>query len=219
MYNLALITTVNEQETIAQIVAALLLQDLRVLVVDAGSTDGTVAMAESAGALVLRFPRVPIRHAMLAGWEMALEDDAIGNVVQLDAGASHDPSDATRLLMPIFANGYDVMVGSRFITGSMYLGRPVRREMSRLAALACRLKSGAHLTDWTSGYRAFSRDALEELVGQRYRASMHGWQIEVLHHALHLGLHIGETAITYRAGRSSMNGRIALEAINTWRLL
>lgn len=214
---LALLTTVNEVASIAGLVGSLRLMRLDVLVVDAGSTDNTAALAESAGATVLRLPRVPIRHALLAGWEMALEG-GYGPVVQLDAGGSHYAGDARRLLYAI-KGGCDLAVGSRFTPGAVYHGRPARREMSRLAAAACRAKTGAHLTDWTSGFRAFRSGALRELVGAPYRAAMHGWQIEVLAEAVRRGMVIGEVPITYRSGRSSFNSKVAREALDTWSRL
>jgi hypothetical protein len=45
---------------------------------------------------------------------------------------------------------------------------------------------------------------------------MHGWQIEVLAHAGHLGLEIAEVPISYRAGRSAFNRKIANEAFLVW---
>ena len=215
---LALLTTVNEVASIAGLVGSLRLMRLDVLVVDAGSTDNTAALAESAGATVLRLPRVPIRHALLAGWEMALEG-GYGPVVQLDAGGSHRAGDVTRLLCAVHRCGCDMAVGSRFAPGAVYHGRPARREMSRLAAAACRLKMGAHLTDWTSGFRAFRSGALRELVVAPYQAAMHGWQIEVLAEAVRHEMIIGEVPITYRAGRSSFNWQVAGEAVDVWRRL
>jgi len=215
---LAITTTVNEAGSIARLVNDLRRLGLAALVIDAGSIDGTAALAESAGAQVLRLPRVPIRQALLFGWEMAIEG-GYGHVVQIDAGGSHQTSDVERLLCAVHRCGRDLAVGSRFMPGAVYHGRPRRREMSRLAAAACRAKTGAYLTDWTSGFRAFRSGALRVLVGEAYRASMHGWQIEVLAHALRHNMTIGEAPITYRAGRSSFDWRVAREAVDVWRRL
>ena len=75
---------------------------------------------------------------------------------------------------------------------------------------------GAHYTDWTSGYRYFSAEALRRLLKKRYHTEMHTWQIEVLAHAGEMGLKIVEVPIHYTAGRSSFNRKIAYEAILTW---
>ncbi len=215
----ALLTTVNEAATIGDIVAGLRRQRMDVLVVDAASDDGTAERAEEAGATVLRLPRVSIRHALLAGWEMALDNDGLQRLVQLDAGGSHNPNEAYRLLYILRRYNVDVVVGSRFRYGSSYHGRPLRRELSRMVALLCSMKTRAPLSDWTSGYRAWTAGALRVLVGRHYTASMHGWQIEVLGAALRQGLAITEAPISYFAGRSSMNWRIALEALDAWASL
>lgn len=215
---LAITTTVNEAVSIAGLVGSLRRLGLAVLVIDAGSTDNTAALAESAGALVLRVPRIPIRDALMAGWEMALRG-GYGHIVQIDAGGSHWAGDAERLLAAVHRCGCDLAVGSRFVPGAVYHGRPRRREMSRLAAAACRAKTGAYLTDWTSGFRAFRSGALRLLVGKTYRATMHGWQIEVLAQALRHDMTIGEVPITYRAGRSSFDWQVAREAFGTWARL
>jgi hypothetical protein len=49
-----------------------------------------------------------------------------------------------------------------------------------------------------------------------YRTTMHSWQIETLRKAIDLNLHIVEVPITYRAGRSSFNRRIAKDALKVW---
>jgi len=111
----------------------------------------------------------------------------------------------------------DVVIGSRFVKGSRYTGRPRRALMSRVASMACNFaQPGAHWSDWTSGFRAFTAPALQALLGKRYFAKMHGWQIEVLAHAGHLGLEIAEAPISYRAGRSAFNRHIANEAFLVW---
>jgi len=219
MNDLAITTTVNEADTIVSLVSGLRSRGLDVLVVDAGSTDGTADLALAAGAHVLRMPRISIRDALLAGWEMALEDAWVSWVVQIDAGGSHMQADADRLLYVLKASGADMAIGSRFMSGSVYRGRPLRREMSKLAAAACRLRTGVCITDWTSGLRAFSRPTLSRLVQASYRATMHGWQIEVLGEALRQGLRVVEAPITYHAGRSSFGWRVALEALGTWARL
>jgi hypothetical protein len=91
--------------------------------------------------------------------------------------------------------------------------------LSRIASAMCNRKTGLGFTDWTSGYRTYTKEALSILLDQAYDAEMHGWQIEVLYHAWKSGLSISEVPITYRAGRSSFNLGVALEAFRVWRNL
>ena len=113
-----------------------------------------------------------------------------------------------------------MVVGSRFCPGAAYHGGLRRQGLSRAAALACNVRYFHALTglsDWTSGYRAFSASALRKLARLEYTATMHGWQIEVLLAARWLGLDVLEAPITYYGGRSSFNRRVAGEAFNVWR--
>lgn len=217
----AVVTSKGESETICDLVSTLVCR--YALVVVAVADDNPASRTETA--LLLR-DRGAVVHehgagygigpCLMYGWRLALKAGAHA-VIQLDAGGSHDPLEAGRLIDGL--NRHDLVIGSRFMPGAQYVGNPRRRIMSRLAASACNLRSGAKLSDWTSGYRAFSRKALETLLWRDYTTTMHSWQIEVLRNAVGFGLRIGEVPITYRAGRSSFNRQIARDALRVWATL
>ncbi len=214
----AIITTLNEEETICPLIEALQAQNLRVVIVDDCSGDDTVLLAGNYPDVQVIFntARIGIGPSLMAGWRLALSQGA-SCVVQLDAGGSHDPAAASAMLRRL--DFCDMVVGSRFIKGAAYdnhAGRLTRPYMSRLAAAMCNFAVGAHFTDWTSGYRAFHAGTLRKLLEHHYNARMHGWQIEVLAQANHDGMCISEMPIKYIAGRSSFNTRVANEAINSW---
>lgn len=210
---IAVITTYNEAEAIKGLVIKLLSRVDDVHLVDGGSTDETASIAEQAGANVIAMgTRTPIAECLRIGWKTALEAGAT-RIVQIDAGWSHNPADLPYLLL----STADVVIGSRFVQGSCYEGNPRRALMSRLAGIACNVAvPGGCWNDWTSGYRVFSRDALEFLAAQDYTATMHSFQIQVLAHAARAGFRIEERPITYIAGRSSFNKKVAREAISVW---
>lgn len=216
--NFAVITTLNEEESIGRLVQRLRGDGLRVCVVDDASDDDTPYCARHAGAHVIAHVlRTGIGPSLVEGWRWALGEGATA-VVQLDAGGSHLTQDATRLLGRLA--DADMVIGSRFCHGASYEGNVRRQVMSRAAALACNVRYGharTGVSDWTSGYRAFSGPALRKLARCNYRATMHGWQIEVLLAARWLGMTVVEAPITYRAGRSSFNRRVAKEAFGVWR--
>jgi hypothetical protein len=152
---------------------------------------------------------------MLKAWSFALTHGA-DRIVQMDAGGSHIAIESLSLL----ANGSQLVIGSRFLPDSRYYGRPWRALMSRAASFACSAKAGCRLTDWTSGFRAFTSDAIAYLLNFcDYKARMHGWQIEVLGKAIRSGMSIAEMPITYRAGESSFDLSVAREAFRAWRRL
>ncbi len=209
----ACIAAHNEIDNIASLTWMLREYGFDVLVINDGSTDGTGLRARYAGARVVSHnPAQGIAWSQLQAWSTALADGA-QVIVQLDAGESHSPADAKALTWAL--GPADIVVGSRFMRGSAYIGGP-RRYLSKLATAMCNWRFGQHLTDWTSGYRAFTAEAATRLLNHGYKARMHGWQIEVLVRAIQDGMRIAEVPITYRAGRSSFKVSTAMEALGVW---
>ena len=219
MTTTAIITTRNEESTIGPLVLALRAR-YDVLVIDDASEDDTVYAARNAGATVKAHTlRTGIGPSLMEGWRWALVRGA-ESIVQLDAGGSHDPTEAGRLVSAL--QDFDMVIGSRFLPGSIYQGNRKRAAMSKLAAHMCNNRIvKPRFTDWTSGYRAFTKDAIGVLLpwGYEYKTTMHSWQIEVLREAIRRGLRIGEVPITYTAGRSSFNRQVARDAFHVWRTL
>ena len=215
------ITTRNEEESISRLVEAFRRLGVPVLVVNDGSTDDTGLVARIAGAKVIETEGgLGIGPSLLLGWQTALADPACDCIIQLDAGNSHQVEDYPLLLHTLDGTmAYDMVIGSRFIPSALYLGvngpwwRPY---ISRAMAAMCNLAHGSAYHDWTSGYRIFRREVVEYLLSRTYLARMHGWQIEVLAYASEHGFRIGEAPITYIAGESSFNARIAREALWVW---
>ena len=200
--NGAVITALNEAETIGKLVKTLQMQGLAVCVVDDGSTDWTGTIAESYKAHVIRHETPQgIGKSLVEAWRYAISQ-GWEYTVQIDAGGSHSPNDLlSRGVVPY----HDIVVGSRFSIRSQYIGGSWWRKFgSKAVAWFCNFSTHAHITDWTSGYRVFSRKALEVLSNVHYITNMHTWQIEVLHAALQKRLTIAEAPITYRAGNSSL---------------
>lgn len=216
--NYAVITTLNEDPTIGNLVTDLRESGLQVIVVDDASDDDTVYDARHAGARVIAHVlRTGIGPSLVEGWRCALDHGA-ESVVQLDAGGSHYPQHASHMIYRL--RWAEVVVGSRFTNGAIYDGNVKRAILSRMAAIACNVKHFHRtygIADWTSGYRVFRSEALRKLTAVQYTAIMHGWQIEVLRAALLLGMRVTEVPIVYRAGRSSFNRRVAREAFDVWR--
>jgi hypothetical protein len=207
--NGAIITAKNEEATIGALVAKLVSMGLDVVVVDDGSTDSTGKEAITAGATVIRHEASRgIGKSLMEAWKYALE---VGwdYTVQIDAGGSHNPTDANSFLKSIdklagVGITKDLVVGTRFRSDSEYIGRRWRAAASSFVAGLLNWTTHKKISDWTSGYRVFSRMALQELSKPLYITNMHTWQIEVLFEAVRRGLTIAEFPITYRAGDSTM---------------
>jgi glycosyltransferase involved in cell wall biosynthesis len=160
---LAVIPAHDEGPRIARVVAAAR-RHLPVLVVDDGSSDETAAVAEAAGALVLRqSPNLGKGAALRAGFEAALADGAEA-VVTLDADGQHDPSEIPAFL-GLYARRSIGGLPTELIVGRRSFRRmpPVRRLANWLGTVTLSAAVGRWVHDNQSGYR---------LVGRRLMAAM-----------------------------------------------
>jgi glycosyltransferase involved in cell wall biosynthesis len=142
------------------------LGDIRVIVVDDGSTDGTRAAARMAADRVVGFDRNRGKGAALrAGFEAALADGATA-VLTVDADGQHEPGCAAALIDALA--GADVVVGVRRRVGTaMPWHRRVTNTLSSAAVSVC---AGRPMADVQSGYRAVRAAVLRSIapVGDRY---------------------------------------------------
>ena len=135
--------------------------DLKVIVVDDGSTDGTAEIAHQHGADVVVSHRRNrgLGAALRTGLATANELDARA-AVYLDADGEYPPEQIPDLLAPIEAGDADYVLGSRYLENS-----PDQRAFRRIGNMAftaaLNLAAGRRITDGQTGFRAFSRRALE----------------------------------------------------------
>jgi Glycosyl transferase family 2 len=162
------ISALDEAATIGAVVSRvprrILGGDVEVIVVDDGSSDGTAIMALVAGAdHVERHRRNRgLAAAFRSGMDAALATGA-QVVVHLDGDGQHAPEFIPSLVAPIVSGEADVVVGVRPLTDSRNLS-PVRRRGNRLGSWLFGRILRVPISDATSGYRAFSRDALMRLT-------------------------------------------------------
>ena len=193
---IVIVPALNEQETVAAVIAEIG-RDLGadVLVVDDGSSDRTAAVARRAGASVVRHPfNLGVGAALRTGFRYA-EARGYSIAMQIDADGQHDPLEAAKLLDAV-RSGTDIVVGSRFASGSgtyrVTFGRRV--SMKLLSAVLSR-RIGRPITDTTSGYRAFSRTAIE-LFATQYPSAYLSDTVESLLIAHYNGLAIDEVPVS-----------------------
>jgi glycosyltransferase involved in cell wall biosynthesis len=148
----------NEAAVIGQVVARLraVAAWREILVVDDGSTDGTSAAAEEAGATVLRHP---YNKGNGAAVKTGIRGAGGEYVLIIDADGQHQPEDALRLIEPL--GTYDLVVGARPASSQASLGRRAGNALlNRLAGYL----SGRPIPDLTSGFRAARRACLGEFI-------------------------------------------------------
>jgi len=162
--HLAVIPAYNERATIGRVIEGLRRQrpDFDVLVVDDGSTDDTTAIAQRAGAEVLRLPfNLGIGGAVQAGFVYALEHDYCC-MAQVDGDGQHDPRELETLMRAMDTHETDVVCGSRFLSNDLSYPAPIsRRTGIHIFAFLLSLFVRQRVTDPTSGFRLYGRRGIE----------------------------------------------------------
>jgi len=163
---LAVIPAFNEEKTIGSIVLAARRHVDEVVVVDDGSTDGTVAIAQLAGATVLRhIANRGYGAALRTGFEYARNNGTRALVI-LDADGQHWPDLIPRVITPVLRGDADISIGSRFLDRGSGKKVPLHRRfgiavLTKLTNLGTR--ASRKVKDAQSGFRAFSQRALNML--------------------------------------------------------
>ncbi len=207
------IPTYNERDNVVPLVEAVLAADERVwpVIVDDDSPDGTGELAdELAGthervSVIHRYESRGRGYAGVGGFRYCLKKGC-DYVMEMDCDFSHNPRHIPEFLQ--LAPEFDVVIGSRHIAGGGERGRnPIRPVITFLARLYLRTLLGLwRVRDVTSGFRCFSREALEEIGLDSLRARGPEILTEMLFRARRM--RITEMAISFeerRAGESKFN--------------
>lgn len=181
----------DEVAAIGGVVAAARMHG-EVVVVDDGSRDDTAAVAERAGARVVRLSPGRGKGAALRAGAAAASGEVL---VMLDGDGQDDPADIPRLLAAI-AGGADLAIGSRFL-GAVDPGAiaPIDRAGNRVLTLVLNALFGVRLTDTQAGFRAIRRRTWDALP---LCADGFDVETEVVVRALRAGATIREVAVGRR---------------------
>jgi len=199
------IPALNEEESIPLVLAEIPRGAAdAVFVVDNGSTDGTAAAAQAAGARVVSEPRRGYGSACLAGIAAAFSYDVI---VFVDADHSDYPEEMTLLLAPIREGRADLVIGSRT------LGRTERGAVAPQAAFGNWLSTTLIRIIYRKKYTDLGpfkaiRTASLHALGMTDRG--YGWNVEMQIRAIRKGLRVVEVPVRYRKriGESKISGTV-----------
>lgn len=199
---LAAIPCYNEAPFVGDIVRRARAHVDQVIVVDDGSTDRTAAVAEVAGAIVVRHETNRGPGAAYRSCLAAARDEGAAFLVTLDGDGQHDPDELPRLLQPLLAGEADVVIGSRFL--QPYAIPYYRKLGIDIITFLYNVGAKERIVDAQSCYRGYTREALDCL---RVTEDGFGFSVELLVQARRAGLRIVEVPIAciYHDAGHSLN--------------
>jgi dolichol-phosphate mannosyltransferase len=226
---LVVVPTYNERANLPVLAAGLMEQpNLRLLIVDDQSPDGTGDLADDLASeysgrisVLHRTGHRGLGRSYVDGLTEALREP-VDVVCQMDADLSHDPVQLPALIAA--ADRSDVVIGSRYVPGGRIVNWPIRRRLlSRFANSYVRTVTRLAVSDCTSGYRCWRRDALASLPLDRLTSDGYAFLVEMLYVAARRGCRVAEVPITFverRLGESKLSRDVVIEsAIAPWRII
>jgi dolichol-phosphate mannosyltransferase len=229
MKTLLVLPTYNEKDNLPVVIIKVLgLESFDILIVDDNSTDGTRDVAkhwmqrDRRVNLIERKGKLGLGTAYITGFKWGLQR-GYECFIEMDSDLSHNPLDLPRFVEEI-ENGNDLVIGSRYLGGKIsVVGWDFRRLLlSRFGNFYASILLRALLSDMTSGFRAYSRAALDGMDLERIRSEGYSFQIEMAYYVWYMGMNVKEIPIVFTErtrGESKMSKKIVREAVLLpWRL-
>ena len=215
-----IIPTLNEAENLEPLVKKInsVSPSYRIIFIDDNSKDGTQEILKKLSkkynvSFFIRKKKKGYGSALKLGFKK-LNAKATDIIITMDADLSHNPKDIPFMVKKIL-QGYDVVIGSRYIKGGKIKRWPTSRKIiSKLANLFIKLALGTGVKDNTSGFRAYSGNFINKIKGQ-IRSEGYSILEEILFLAIKENAKICEHPITFfdrKKGKSK--ARIIKEATN-----
>lgn len=221
---LVVIPTYNEAENIVPLIEKIfsLPISLDVLIIDDASPDGTALRVKQLQQvypdrlhLLERAGKQGLGTAYIMGFRYALAR-GYAYVFEMDADFSHNPEDLPRLYSACTLEGYDVAIGSRYITGVNVVNWPMKRVLlSYFASRYVQWITGMPVQDATAGFKCYRREVLETIDLDRIAFVGYAFQIAIKFQAWKYGFRLKEVPIVFTErvhGQSKMSFRIFKEA-------
>ncbi len=220
-----IIPTYNEKENIERLIKAIFdlqIPDLKILIVDDNSPDGTGKIVEN---LKINYP-VEVLHrakkqglgsAYCAGFNFALQKKA-DFIFQMDADFSHDPNDILKILEKAKQSA-DLVIGSRKIKHGKIIGWNLWRHFcSNGAMFFSRLILNLKTKDVTSGFRCFRAKTLQKINYKTVKSSGYAFQEEMLYRVEKLNLKVVEIPVVFKDrenGKSKLSKKEIIDFFKT----
>jgi dolichol-phosphate mannosyltransferase len=197
------IPTYNERKNITALIkkiCKLHIEDLRILVVDDNSPDGTAEAVEELKKdcveIIKRPRKMGLGSAYVDGFKYALSKGA-NMIIEMDADFSHQPYKIPELITCV-NSGNDMCLGSRRIKGGTVIGwNIVRKIMSGLAMEFSRFLLGLKTKDVTGGFRCFHSRVFQKINLDDIRSQGYAFQEEMIYLLERNNFKIKEIPITF----------------------
>ncbi|WP_040495779.1 polyprenol monophosphomannose synthase [Ilumatobacter nonamiensis] len=227
MRSVVVLPTYNEAENIERFLRSVRKSapDTDVLVVDDDSPDGTGDLARELDAELGRITLLsrPGKRGLGSAYRDGFAHVLSGSnqtgydvVITMDADLSHDP-DRIPEFLELIADGADLVIGSRYVTGGGTTDWPVRRQLlSKWGNAYTRSILGVPARDCTGGYRAYRASALRAIDPTSTSAEGYAFMTELVRRLARNDAVIVESPIIFRdrtLGKSKMSGRIIVESM------
>ncbi|WP_268034156.1 polyprenol monophosphomannose synthase [Algoriphagus sp. PAP.12] len=222
---LVIIPTYNEIENISDMIQTVmdLEGNFELLIIDDGSPDGTAKVVIDLQDkfpdrlhLVQRKAKLGLGTAYINGFKWALRK-GYDYIFEMDADFSHDPNDLIKLYKACAEEGFDMSIGSRYITGVNVVNWPMGRVlMSYFASVYVKFITGLPIKDATAGFKCYHKSVLQGINLDEIRFIGYAFQIEMKFTAWKLGFQIKEVPIIFTdrtKGTSKMSKGIFKEAV------
>lgn len=219
-----IIPTYNEIENIEALIHKVfsLSTNFDILIVDDSSPDGTAQKVIELQKLYperlfleQRTAKQGLGTAYIHGFRWALQKD-YEFIFEMDADFSHNPEDLVRLYTTALNEGYDLVIGSRYVSGVNVVNWPMKRVlMSYFAGKYVRFITGMPICDPTAGFKCYRRKVLETIELDKIKFVGYAFQIEMKFQAWKYGFRIKEIPIIFterERGVSKMSFKIFKEA-------
>ncbi len=223
--NIVIIPTYNELGNIEKMVRKVMSLEPKfdLLVIDDGSPDGTADVVKKLQEefsdklfLMQRSGKLGLGTAYIAGFKWSLER-GYDFIFEMDCDFSHNPDDLIRLLNEA-QNGYDLVIGSRYVQGGGFVNWPLSRILlSRVASIYVNMVTWLGIADTTAGFVCFRRKVLESINLDNIKFIGYTFQIEMKFATKQLGFRVKEIPIIFTErveGVSKMSTNIVKEAIS-----
>jgi len=219
------IPTYNEAPNLTKLIDELFslnIKNLNLIIIDDASPDGSALIAKQLAKKYVGNIKVIERHkklglgtAYIIGFIEALKAGA-KRIIQMDADLSHSPK-----YIPVFLEileEYDVVIGSRYVKQGSYDPSYIyhRKLLSLIGNIYIKLVTRISIKDATSGFKGFTRAAIESLNLSQFQCIGYAFQVEMAYKCHQKELKVFEYPIKFlpRAeGNSKMSIQIVIEAL------